>query len=667
MDFAAYSVIFDYLSVPVLVTRRDGRIVYVNPAYEVMSGYRSGELLGETPAILRSGETPVGVYKDLWARVSNGDVWRGRFRNIRKDGKPFNVSAVIVPILDPDGLITELVSVQENLDLRPRGDPPGNEEAGLLHEVATHVPGVILQFRLYPDGRTAVPFASGSIAAFFECTAAELRQNAEALIKRIHSEDLPRLLRSLVSSAKHSREWAAEFRVVLADNKLRWYLVKAMPERLTDGSWLLHGYISDITKRKEAEKALERFAESMRAQNAILAKAQHEAGQASRAKSQFLANIGHEFRTPMNGVLGAVSLLRDTETSVEQKEYLDILQNAAESLVRVIEGILDFSRLDSRQSQLIETTFRPQEMLTDVAAVVGRAARQKGLSFRLEVRPAAVGIAHGDTNVLRQILLNLGLNAIKFTEKGGVVMRLDRLSQCDQGGRPFFDFLISDTGPGIPLEKRELIFQPFTQVDDSATRAHGGAGMGLAICREMVRRMGGEVSLESHPGRGSDFRVRVPLSFQADSESGAAFAPESNSASGAESPSSGDFSPAVHILCVENHPVDKRREALRATSFIVDCASDAAEALIALSEADYDLVLIDYDLPHMDGFELATQIRAGMIAVRNKEIPVFALVSPTADAETYARCREVGVNEILVKPMDPFVLSQLVRRCIRRN
>lgn len=668
MDFAAYSVVFDFLSAPVLVTGRDGKIVYVNPAYERLSGYRSGELLGEKPSILRSGETPDAVYQDLWERIASGGIWRGRFRNLRKDGKPFHVSAVIAPIRNQGGEITELVSVQENLDARPRGDSLGIEEAALLHEVANHVPGVILQFRLYPDGRAAVPFASGSIVEFFDCTAAEVRQNAQALLQRIHKEDLPRLLRSLIGSAKHSREWSAEFRVLLSDGDLRWYSIKAMPEQLADGSWLLHGYIGDVTQRKEAEEELERYAESMRAQNAILERAQYEAGQASRAKSQFLANVGHEFRTPMNGVLGAASLLRDTDTSEEQKEYLGILQSAAESLVRVIEGILDFSRLESRRTRLVETAFRPHELFFDVADVIDRSARRKGLHFRAQVQPSIYGVAHGDPNVLKHILLNVGSNAVKFTEQGRIVMRLERSCEDDEAGRTFFEFVISDTGPGIPEEKRELIFQPFTQVDDSATRTHGGTGMGLAICRELVRQMGGEVIVESCLGRGSAFRVRVPLRFKPEMDSEAFALTAVVPANEDKSALLGDELPALHILIVEDDPATRRlaQRALSDTPFIVDCVPDGADALLALAEADFDLVLMDCHLPRIDGLEATRQVRNGEVAVRNRDVPIFALASPEADASARERCLEAGMNEVLSKPLDPLLLIRLAGRYVGR-
>jgi len=412
------------------------------------------------------------------------------------------------------------------------------------------------------------------------------------------------------------------------------YMVK-LPDRLELIARIRHhsmGYINLLDKN-EAFKAL---LESQRA----LEKAREVAVAATRAKSDFLACMSHDIRTPMNAIIGMADVLSESELTADQANYLRILRSAGETLLNLINDILDFSKIEAGQLNLEKISFSLRELVADTVAILDVRAREKNLPIRTVIDQVAPDRVLGDPTRVRQILINLVGNALKFTEKGEVTIQV-ALDPMSTPGSLLFS--VKDTGIGIPREKHTQLFQKFMQVDSSTTRKYGGTGLGLAICRQLVEMMSGKIWIESEPGKGSTFFFTLALSVAPD-------APEAQAAAPLAAPAINV--PPMRILLVDDTPENRMliQTYLRKTEHTIEVAENGEVALGMFKTAPYDVVLMDMQMPVMDGYTATREIRKWETEGGKKVTPVIAL---TADAmsEDEKNCTKAGCSGFVAKPI----------------
>jgi len=411
------------------------------------------------------------------------------------------------------------------------------------------------------------------------------------------------------------------------------------------GAPAILGVARDITERKRAEAET-----ALRA--AELDRARTEAEAANRAKSEFVTHMSHEMRTPLNGVIGMTGLLLDAGLTGEQREHAEIVRDCAEDLLSMINSILDLSKIEAGRVQLECSAFDLVECLTEIGEIMAPQAAAKGLSYSFE-GSAAPGWVYGDAGRLRQIVLLLVGNAIKFTERGSVELRL--AGGEPDSPQPVWRISVRDTGIGIPQEKLPLLFGKFAQVDSSLVRKYEGAGLGLAISQELAQLMGGAIAVASDPGRGSEFTLTVPLAPCAPDTAKPADAVE------AAGPPPTLRPRARRVLLAEDNAVNLKLgvRLLEKLGCRVDAAGNGREAVEMAGRLPYDLIFMDCRMPEMDGYEASRKIRSRARA--GPRVPIVAL---TAHAVNGAReeCLQAGMDDYVTKPVRPADLERMLRR-----
>jgi signal transduction histidine kinase/ActR/RegA family two-component response regulator len=379
-------------------------------------------------------------------------------------------------------------------------------------------------------------------------------------------------------------------------------------------------------------------------QKLLLAKEEAEA--AARARTTFLSTMSHEIRTPLNGILGMTTLLVGTELSPEQTGYAETIRTCGNSLLELINNILDFSKLDSRGLDPESVIFDPRDLITEVGLIVSERILAKRLTFTQRVDPEVPRFVLGDSGRVRQVLLNLVGNAVKFTQAGEIIVHLgthigDPLRLC---------FRVVDTGLGIPTEVIPQLFHPFVQADASTTRQFGGTGLGLAICRQIVELLGGEIGVESQAGDGSTFWFTVPAELPDE----AALTRRREAERPAER-SALPIHPAAgrRALVVEDNAVNQKVAValLQRLGLRVDVAANGREGIEAIKKVGYDVVFMDCQMPVMDGYQAAAAIRAeeGRSGTETRH-PIIALTAHAMPGDSQ-RCFDAGMDDYITKPI----------------
>ena len=410
---------------------------------------------------------------------------------------------------------------------------------------------------------------------------------------------------------------------------------QAITPNLLGQEQIITVYSHDITRLKETEETLRYETERAEA--------------ASRAKSDFLANMSHELRTPMNGVLGMAGLLKETPITSEQRELVDTIYNSGESLLLLLNDILDLSKIEASELTLEEIPFNLRVLMNDTIKLLDPLAKRKNIGLEYNYNKATPDSIVGDPARLRQIVTNLIGNALKFTNKGYV--KLDVSSRRLEDGHTLLCFRVDDTGIGIKEQNLQKIFNKFTQADESTTRRYGGTGLGLTICKLLVEAMGGKIGVESTEGKGASFWFEVPAKM-ASVEQTVRLREENRGGNNMNGAHQIDFT-KDRVIVVDDHPVNLffAKKLLNKFGFrTVDTAEDGKTALGMIMRSPYDLVILDCQMPEMDGYEVSRIIRQSENAT-GKHVPIVAMTA-NAMVGDREKCVDAGMDDYVTKPIN---------------
>ena len=637
----------------IIATDAQGLITEFNKGAEQMLGYRREEMVGrQTPVVLHDpvvlaaraaelsrslGRTIESGFTALVAGVRPGMLVQSETHYVAKDGRRIAVALSVTALRDQDGAITGYLGLAEDLSERKEAEAALRTSERRLREAQQIARMGNWEFA--PEAREQ-EWWSDELYRIFGLEPGGPPITNELFYQLVHPEDRAGLRAAVAETLATKGRYRREYRIRRADGEERHLNDEAQCVCDADGRVLrMQGVIQDITELKQLLDHLEQVRD--------------QALEASRLKSEFLANISHELRTPMNGIIGMSGILMETPLSAGQAEMGRVIQRSAENLLTIINDILDFSKMEAGKMRMETGEFELRELIEETLAMLAPKAREKKLELSGDYGIAGSATLQGDAGRIRQVLTNLLGNAVKFTESGEVVVTVRPMQE--EEGHLAFRIEVRDTGIGVPESQQGRLFQAFSQVDGTHTRRFSGTGLGLAISRQIIELMGGTIGFTSAPGQGSNFWFELDLPLVARTPGLALATPPPDHRGlavppaeiGADAPPSGR-----RLLVAEDNEANQIviRHMLARLGHAVVIVPDGQAALEALAQERYDAVLMDCQMPRLDGYEATRRLRAGAVPGLPEKLPIIALTAYAMPADR-ERCLAAGMSDYLTKPV----------------
>jgi PAS domain S-box-containing protein len=676
-----------------------GRFTSVNNTFAEMLGYHPEDLLG---AHWHVSVHPDDVPKLQWAHETMLSEGKAEIeaRGIKRDGSLSHSQIVLVKALDEDANSIGHHCFMKDISLRKQAETSLQRTEARLANLLRHVPGVLYQFTTHGAGAVSFSYISESCKNILGYEPADFFGDPDLVFKCVHPEDAQPFRMVMQKSGIELTPFRFELRCFTKTKELRWIQLSSMPERLSAEELLWNGLLTDITELKAAEAKIKELNEDLAQRLQNLATVNHEletlthkleiaydeAMEASKLKSEFVANISHEVRTPISAVIGMSELLMDSPLNRDQEQLAKIISESAQALLTIINDILDFSKMEAGRIELESIDFSLTTTIKACIEWLRSSAEERGLTLTTTIDPAIPKVLKGDPLRIRQVLLNLTTNAIKFTFKGSVKVIAQLLNIEDDVATIKCEVI--DTGIGLAENSRKRLFQPFSQADGSTTRKYGGTGLGLSISKRLIEMMGGEIDVHSAPGAGSSFWFTISLPVSKTQEGApdieldtgiadlgrlrhiqthpATLLAKKAASEGEEKSAQGKWNKVDEsvrpILLAEDNPVlqDLTCKQLQRLGFKVDVVNNGGEAVEAVKNNSYSVVFMDCQMPEMDGFRATTAIRS-LEEGTGKRAVIIALTASAMPADR-DHCMECGMDDYLSKPVRLHQIVEIVEK-----